>query len=107
MSSTSLDISKWANKNINIFQLLILLVGIVAGAAKMYHDLASHKEQVDSNKIQIAELKKKAIEDNKIINELKTNTAVMRSEIEGIRRQNTALLIKFDKLYDKLIDKGK
>lgn len=42
-----------------------------------------------------------------LINELKTNTAVMCPEIEGIRRQNTALLIKFDKLYDKLIDKGK
>ena len=101
----SSNLPKWASKNINLLQMVILIIGLVAGAFKIYHDLATQRDQVVTNKEQIYELKKKASEDNKIINELKTNSAVMRSELEGVRRQNTALLIKVEKIYDLMIDK--
>lgn len=88
---------------VTAFHLIVLLSVFLGVTAKMYHDLSSEREQRQNNTNMIEELKKKAEENNKTTTELKLNLALLGEQLDAVRRQNTVVLIKVEKIYDLMV----
>ena len=111
----------------NIIRLVILIVVIIGGGSKAWFEIQDSKDRdiqadkkieayksssdkkieaiKDNLKEQISALKKKSEEDHKTIQDIKTDVAVTRSQLQSLIQQGVVVLNKLEKMNDRLNEK--
>ena len=88
---------KKLNRTATLTQLLWMLIVVVAGGSKAFYDISSNSQEINILKQDVKEGHQLDIKNDKDI-------AVIKSELEAVRRQNSVLLIKMDELYKMMIN---
>ena len=96
---------KKLNRTATVFQLAWMAVVVVLGAGKAFYDINDGKKQDDLIREEIEVLKTSVKEEHQLNIKSDKDIAVIKSELEAVRRQNSVLLIKMDELYKMMIDK--
>lgn len=91
---------KKLNRTATLTQLVWMAIVAVAGGSKAFYDISSNSQEINILKQDVKEGHQLDIKNDKDI-------AVMKSQMEAIRRQNSVLLIKIDELYRLQIESQK
>lgn len=89
---------KKLNRTATLTQLVWMAIVAVAGGSKAFYDISSNSQEINILKQDVKEGHQLDIKNDKDI-------AVIKSELEAVRRQNSVLIIKLDELYKMMINK--
>jgi uncharacterized protein HemX len=101
------ETDKLVKKATSMIQLVLLVAALVGSIGKIWWDLDSHKTQLKELKTGFKGLQTKSEENKKKlddkINDLTTDVAVMKTQVNTVERQTSKVLDKQDKIYDLLL----